>query len=1112
MQLKAFCSLPFHARTQKGDCLTKTLLVMRLTGILLVAGFLQVGAHGRAQTVTFTAKDMPLPRVFAAIEQQTGYVFFYDKAWLEGTRPVTVELKAEPLRAALEQVLDGQPIGFEIREGNTIVLTKRAPSMIVQALPPPGDIHGRVTDSLGNPLAGASVTVKGTHKGAQTGTDGSFELKGVDDQAVLVVSFTGYGTETIALHGRKTLFVQLRQGVTSMQDVVINKGYYTTTQRLNTGNVSIVKSEDIQKQPVGDPLMALEGRVPGLYIAQVSGIPGASELVRLRGQNSIANGNNPLYIIDGVPFSPTTLTTGIGMGALGSPGNSPLLGLNPFNSLNNADIESIEVLKDADATAIYGSRGANGVILITTKKGKGGKTSFDANVYTGGGRATRLLPMMNTQQYLEMRREAFRNDGITQIPSNNYDVNGVWDTTRYTDWQKALIGGTAKFTNAQVSITGGNTNTQFVLAGGYSSQGTVYPGEYVDGKSSVRASATHMSPNHKFHASFSVTYTNDDLNIPQTDFATLITLAPDAPAIYNKDGSLNWQIVNNTVTWSNPFSGVVKHAKAVTDDLIGSANLGYEILPGLQLKTSLGYTHQQMNQDNTSPSTAVAPSFQNTPTYRSHSIATSDVRTWILEPQASYHRGIGEGQLDALIGVTVQQSLLNQISLAYSGFASDALINDLQAASTYSAPSIGNTQYRYNAVFSRLSYTYDDRYLLNLTARRDGSSRFASGKQFGNFWAIGAGWIFTKTKWAEDHLHGMNFGKLRVSYGTTGNDQLTDYQYLSSYNSTNGIYQTVPGLTPARLPNSNFGWEVVQKLEGGLETGWLQDRIVFTLSYYRNRTNNQLVGFPLPSIAGFTSVQANLPALVQNTGTEFELNTVNIRTRHFSWTTSLNISVPRNKLVSYPNLAASPYAQTYVVGQPLFIKFNYHNLGVNPQTGLWIKEDVNHDGQVNTANDYIPSKSVMQNYFGGFLNSFSYKGLQLDIFLQFVRQTGNNYLNYWTNTRQPGMFNINVPVYYLARWQQPGDQTIIQKFSTTYLPSPSDISLTDASFIRLKNLALSYTFPKRWQRWVRTQQARVYVQGQNLFIISRYRGFDPETQTVGLPPLRMLTAGIQLTW
>jgi len=1110
----------FHSNT------TKTLVLgVKLAAVFILITCLQVSAKTtNAQKLSISIKNGSLEKLFSEIEKKTTYVFFYDAAILKGTRPVTVEVKDATVEDILQTSLKGQSLEFTIHDRTIFVKRGEKSAALAPGGPGKGgppSVTGVVKSENGTPLVGASVVIRKLKKSGMTDDNGEFVLHDVPDGEYEVeISFVGYETRTTSVivenhEGR--VVADLKQFHSQLDETIV-KGYYNTTNRLNTGNVTKIKGEDIQKQPVSDPIMALEGRVPGLYIQQSSGIPGANMTVRLRGQNSITNGNDPLYIVDGVPYSSASLTnSSIGGGSVGKPSTNAALntgqaqgGLSPFNNINPADIESIEVLKDADATAIYGSRGANGVILITTKKGKAGDTKFLVNVYSGDGTAARKMHLLNTQQYLQVRHQAFINDGENPGPTD-YDINGTWDSTRYTDWQNVLFGGTAKFTNAQVSLSGGTANTQFLLGSGYNRQTTVFPGNYSDAKASVYLNINHASANQKFHTSASAGYVNDDNIIPQVDFTGNLNLAPDAPPLYDANGNLNWE--NGKFT--NPLAATFRNARAKTNTLTGSLNLSYEIFRGLQLKSSFGYTKAQMNQTNQQLAASVygPPN----PNNRRNQVATSNLNTWIVEPQLDYSRKISHGNLNVLVGTTHQQNNQNSIAQTASGFASDALIPTVTAATFLSASGSAQvSEYHYVAFFGRINYNWEDKYLVNITARRDGSSRFGADRQFGDFGAVGAGWIFSKEKFIEHNLPFLSFGKLRASYGTTGNDQIGDYQFLSTYTTYPGTsYQGVSTLYPTILANPYFGWELVKKLEGGLELGFLKDRILLTASYYHNRTGNQLVGQPLPYTAGFSSVQANLPAVVQNTGTEIVLNTINFQTKNFTWNTSINLSIPRNKLVSFPGLANNPnYKLRYAIGKPLFIQPLYHYTGLDKQTGIYTFEDVNHDGILDSK-DFQPLKQVARNYYGGIQNSFSYKGWRLDFLVQFVKQTAPNYL---LNFQIPGLFGQNLPVAVLGAWQKPGDNASIEKYTQSNVDVAnaysnyvaSDASISDASFIRLKNISLFYSLPEGWQRKMHLQNTRLYLQAQNLFTVTNYLGLDPETQGWALPPLRMITGGIQV--
>lgn len=1102
---------------------------MKFTGILLLAGALHVTAASVAQQVTYQGKGVPLTKVFSVIKEQTGYLFFYSPDELKLATPVTCDWRDLPVGQVLENLFLSQPLSYEV-EGTTVVVSRRVGvervPVVRDTVPAGKVIHGRViADSTGEPLLGASVQVKGSGKGTTTDKDGQFELKNVASNVVIIVSFAGHESKEIRLGGKSSITVTLKHKETSLLEFVVSKGYYSTTEKLNTGDATTVKAEVIGEQPVTDPMLALEGRVPGLYIQQTSGIPGAYSTIRIMGQNSIANGNDPLYIVDGVPYSSKSLTTDLmNGGAVGNPltsqPNGTGLGLSPFNALNPDDIESITVLKDADATAIYGSRGANGVVLIYTKHGKAGSTKVDVNVYTGVSQVTRKMQLLNTQQYLEMRHEAFRNDGLSP-KSTDYDINGVWDTTRYTNWQKALISNPAHFSNAQLNISGGNANTQFVAGGGYSFQGMVYPGNNSDKKASAHFNLTHASDNQRFRLALSGIFTTDDNSIPGLDLTKDVVLPPDAPALYKADGTLNWQVYSGTATWgsgtdSNPLQYLFEQSFSYGTNLMGSLNLDYELFPGLQLKDNMGYTMAQMNQTQLYPAVEAAAPPGNVSADSYNESSVSLYKNWIIEPQLSYQRHIAAGSFDALIGSTFQQDVRSSTSQYASGFTSDALINNPMNASFYELVGNEYTLYHYSALYGRIAYNWQDKYLVNLTARRDGSSRFGDSKRFGNFGAVGLGWIFSNEPFVKDGFTWLSIGKLRASYGLTGNDQISDYQFLSTYMTNSSTYAGITGLYPSRIANPYYGWEVVKKLQFGLDLGFLKERILVSGVYYRNRDGNQLVGYPLPLVTGFSSVIANFPALVQNSGAEITLSTINIKTSNFSWSTSLNLTVPTNKLISFPNIQNTSYANTYKVGQSLYGKFLLSYSGVNPRNGVYsfysakYKTDTTHPSY---PADEVYSKPITQSYYGGLSNKFTYKGFQLDVFLQFVKQLGDNYV---VSFAAPGTSGKNEPVAVLSRWQQPGDITNIGRFSTISAANPygylgqSNYILSDASFIRLKNVALSYQLPAFWVKRARLQNVRIYFQAQNLLTFTKYAGMDPETGGLNLPPLRTITGGIQV--
>ncbi len=593
----ALCD-PLHFKRR---VLTKTVRVLKLTAILLFAACIQVSAKGYGQSVTLSEKNASLEKIFREIRIQSGYTFVYRDEWLKQANKVDIDLHSASIDQALEACFKNQPLTYTLVQTTVVVRLKTTGEFQSPVLPPPvppADIHGHVTDSIGMPLQGASVIVKGAKKGVQTDKNGDFVLKNVDPNATIIISFTGFESREFRLSDNPEsksvgLNIMLKHSNSSLDEVQII-AYGQTTQRLSTGDVTKVSSTDIEQQPVVNALAALEGRVPGMFITQGSGMPGSPYVVQIRGLNSLLNGNDPFYVIDGVPYSSELLQStnpaaGINNGGYGS----------PLNFLNPTDIESISVLKDADATAIYGSRAANGAVLITTKKGKVGNVKLDINISRGGGKAPMKVNWLNTNQYLTMRQEAFANDSMQPNQSNAPDLL-VWDTTRNTDWQKYFISGRATYNDVQGSISGGNTNTQYLFGGAYHHETTVFPGNWYDKKGSFHFNVTSSSNDGRFKAIVTGNYNLDFSNLSTTDPTANLNLPPDAPPIYNKDGTLNY--AGYTLVYANnPVAFSLRQYLAHTNNLIADGVFSYTIIKNLDAKLNVGYTNLQMNETSTFP-------------------------------------------------------------------------------------------------------------------------------------------------------------------------------------------------------------------------------------------------------------------------------------------------------------------------------------------------------------------------------------------------------------------------------------------------------------------------------------------------------------------------------
>lgn len=990
-------------------------------------------------------------------------------------------------------------------------------------------LKGIVTTKDGKAIPDVSIVIKPEQRPTtKSNSNGEFKLNSIKIPATLRFSRIDYESKEITLKNQGYLTIILSEKSSDLDEVII-QGYGTTSKRLNTGNITKISARELENQPVSNPLAALQGRVPGVVITQTSGIPGSGFNIEIRGRTSLDQSlskNDPLFVIDGVVFEagnqPTNILRSAANAKYGGSG-----GLSPLNSINPNDIESIEVLKDADATAIYGSRGANGVVLITTKKGFSGKTKVTAGYYAGASRVTRTMDMMNTQEYVAMRKEAFKNDGV--LPSNNSSTVGyapdimVWDTTRYTDLKKALIGSTAYTENIQVSLSGGNESTQFLIGSAFNKEANVFSKDLFAKRISAHFNINHSSEDKKFNTAFSGGFSDNKNELISTDLTTFINMAPNI-LLKNTDGSLAWEengvnhinVSNNNI--GNPLAVFLQKNTAINKNLYSNLNLGYKLLPSLNFKVNMGYNLFNNDEISLIPQSSIAPSIADN-TKASSSFADGATQSWLIEPQMNYSTLIWKGKLDILIGGSWQEKKYKATIVQATGFANDLLLSNPNAGSIVTSQ-ISQSLYRYEALFGRLGYNINGKYLFNFSLRRDGSSRFGPDSRRSNFWAIGSAWIFSEEGYLKDKVSFLSFGKLRLSYGLTGNDQIGDYNFMKLWASGN-LYQNAPTLNPTKLYNPTYQWETNKKLEGAVELGFLKDRIYLTTSYYRNRSSNQLINYPLPRLTGTGSVVMNLPALVQNSGIEFMLNTKNITGKKFQWTTSFNATIPKNKLISFPGIELTSYRTLYEEGKSLTTIRGYRYLGVAPITGIYTFEDTNHDGNI-TVNDFQTLGDSAPKFFGGMSNSFQYGNYQFDIFIEFKKQQGRNYLSqlYWN---WPGSAAANQPIIALNRWQNPGDIKEVQKFSAGYdvnaiiatnvLLNTSDAIYSDASYLRIKNIAFSYNLSHAYLKKIKIQGCKFYINAQNILTITRFSGMDPETQNFYvLPPLRTIAIGLQVSF
>jgi TonB-linked SusC/RagA family outer membrane protein len=1134
--------------------LTKTLLVMKLSAVLILVASLHVAARTTAQKVTYFGKDVGLPTILSVIREQTGYVFFYDKKDLKDIEPISVSLKDVPVEDALRSILLGLPLEFEL-QGNTVFITRKIAGLRDDAregpapeAAPQDTIRGYVRDSTGAPLQGASVVIKGTKDGATTDLKGGFGLIRAKAGMVVVVSYTGYVSKEIIINSSThNLFVMLQRSQSAL-DATVVQAYGTTSRRYNVGSIATVDAATIEAQPVTNVLLALEGQVPGLTVNQMNGVPGSAVLMQVRGQNtltsnSVSPGNlvgqkpydQPLFIIDGVPFAPqnnnlsqlnTFATAGSFAGGINQSG-----GISPFDNINPNDIESISILKDADATSIYGTQGSNGVVLITTKKGKPGKTVFNLTATTGYNTAARGVKLLNTPQYLGLRNAAFAADGIT--PSNdpnNYNAYAPdlldFDSTKYTNWEHVIYGKTSNNTDLHGTLSGGTYNNTFLIAGGFTRSDFNYPGNFSDQRLTLHSAFHHVSQDNRLTIDFGTDYGYDQNNSPGGGGGRIL-LPPNTPDLLDKQGNLLWSY--NGVSLDNyQFYNFLKQTDLLQNyNLNTTMHITYKILTGLSISANLGYNRNTTSEHSIDPASSEDPLYP----YITASFFTNNYQTINVEPQLDYTTTIGKGVLTSLVGATYKKNSSFNNSLTGFGYANDDFLGSINGAPTVQSYD-NSTIYKYDAAFARIKYIYDKKYILSLNGNRDGSSNFGPGRRFGNFGAVAAGWIFTEEHFFKKAIPFMSYGKLSGSYGTSGSDGIAGYNYQAFWAapySTPAFQGTQPD-APLNLYNPDYSWALKKSLNTALDLGMFHDRVLLNATYYRDREGNQLGGYLLPGQTGFSQVLANLPAKTQNSGWEFSVTSNQIKTKNFSWSTTFNITFNRNKLLSFPNLVGSSYAYQYVLGKPVSEVIGYRYAGLDPQSGLFTyltsKGQVTNNPNYELASlggDQVPIADREVKYMGGFGNTFSYRHISLYVFFQFSSQEAPNYLSEIYGSYIPGIAIANEPVQVLNYWKNPGDHATFQKLTTNYGTttaqaeenfSSSSGAFSNDTYARLKTMALSYSFPDAFLKKAHIQGARIYINAQNLLTLTNYKVADPETfaNFTAMPIQRTIVCGLNFNF
>jgi TonB-linked SusC/RagA family outer membrane protein len=1118
---------------------------MKFTAFIMLAFCIHVSATTLAQKVTLSEHKAPLEKVINEIKRQTGYSFFYNQDWLQQSQPVDVQVKNAPLETVLKACFANQPFDYAI-VNKTIVLKPKPIQQGQEAsnVAQLQRLKGVVTDTTGTPLIGATVTVTGSAKYHLFSDEkGAFEIPNIALGDTISISYVGFYKLVRTFQGGTELYFTLRRN-TSLLDAVLVQAYGTTIRRTNIGAISTLTATQIEKQPVINIIDALEGQITGLNVRPTSGLPGSRTLLQVRGQNNLSNAPNsasvlnsydqPLIIVDGVPMPLQNGTPLIG-NSFANAQISQQTGLSSLNGINPLDIESISVLKDADATSIYGSQGSNGVVLITTKRGKAGADVLSGSFTQGYTKATTTTPMMNTQQYLSMRKEAIANDHVTANSNADADLL-LFDQNKNTNWLKEFFGGTARYTDVHLNVSGGDITNSYLVSGGYTRNTYNYPGAMADNRYTLHTTYNHTSFDKKFKLDMGADYSYDANNNSGEPAGLLgFTLAPNFPDLLDANGNPLWSYKGfpfaNTYL-RNPLAYLKESALNSTRALNTHFFVSYKLLPSLTISLNAGYARQSEDFTFQLPKAAQYPAFQPTGS-ATFSFRNTDLIN--IVPQLNFEKQISQGKLTVLAGGTYKKNYGAGYSINGYGYTSDGLLNSISGASSSSATNTGS-YYKYVDGFARINYNWSGKYILNLTGNHDGSSNFGPDKRYGNFGSAGLGWIVSEENWVKNKLPFLSFLKLAADYGTSGSDGVAPYQYQPNWSVASSYgYQGFTGYYPVNPLNPVYAWAVNKKFNEQVEFGLFHDQLVVNFTLYQNMATNQLVSYLEPIQTGFSSITGNAPYKVKNTGWEFTINSSGIKAGNFTWTSVINLSHNTNILASFPNIQSSPYASLYIVGKPVNIVQLVPFAGVDPQTGLYqfkkadgtLTSNANlTSGSNGVGGDETQLVDITPKLQGGFGNTFGYKGLSLYLFFNFSIQKGPNYLKsmYGSSiTALPGSPNINAPsAIFGQEWKQPGDQATIQRFTegfnapggyNVYFAANSFASSTgaygDASYIRLKTASLSYKLPEKWSKRLALKNCSFYVSAQNLFLITGYKNADPESLSLySLPPQKTIVAGI----
>lgn len=1046
---------------------------------------------GRAQgilnrKISIQANNMSLAEVLAKVQEETGLEFLFSSR-INSKEEVNLDIRNERVKTALNRLLHPAGLTFEVVGEHIVILNRHdlpahepasALNQTQQIM-----VSGLVTDAeTGQPLPGVNITVKDTNLGTATDTDGRYRIELPGDtpgNAVLVFTFMGYLSTEIPLNNQSTVNAALQPDVVGLEEVVVI-GYGTQKKSDLTGSISQVKAEEINAYPSASVLNSLSGRAAGVQVLQGSSAPGSGPSIRIRGQNSIQGGNEPLYVVDGFPIR-----------------NTPTL-------LNNSDIESIEILKDASATAIYGSRGANGVVLITTKKGNAGRTIVDFETSYSSQSLRKKLDLMNAREYALLNNEQAANDGLAPYFTEE-EINSFGEGY---DWQD-LVFQSAPIKRAALNVRGGNQKTQFSLSGSiFGQEGIVKGSDY--NRHSLRANVNHQISD-KLQVALSSTLTQ--LRTDRKDSGggsrgrSMIGAAISAPPIlepYQEDGSytvLADEYPFVAVDLTNPLNYINEQFSTTKANVVlANAALIYNPIKELTIKISGGIENRDDRSDN-----YTTRNFINSE--GSASISTEQFNSRLSENIVSYSKTFNEKHdLSVMAGFTYQDFITTYVSGSGVGFLSDVFgTHDLGAAATPGIPSSGYSKSVLLSYLGRINYMFNNKYLFTASFRSDGSSRFSEGNKWGYFPSGAFAWRASNEDFLKDNPH-ISELKLRTSWGFTGSQAINPYTTLNVLSPGNTIFgdEMVTTFAPGTSLPGNLKWETTEQFDIGLDLGLFKNRLYLTADYYVKNTRDLLNTVRLPSSLGFTTTIQNVGKM-QNKGIEFSLD-ARALTGEFKWDLVGNIAFNRNKVVKLHNgedilgnfinvLVVGDNFSILREGRPVGQFWGYREAGYD-ETGRIVYEDRNGDGTINEDDKtYIGDPNP--DFYYGLTSDMSYKNFQLSIFIQ--GSQGNDLFNVSSipSTMDYGQ-GLNMPrEVYLNHWTPENPNAKYPVISRNYSVRVSDRWVEDGSFLRLKNIQLAYNVPaeRLGMKWLNS--AQIYISGQNLLTLTNYSWWDPEVNSRG---------------